>query len=143
MNINFILRRKIKKYLCMLNIFLFDFQRFLIFYLHIATAEQNTINTALTRIQDQTRVGTRSCITFQPRTNQANYVRIIKGSGCYSYVGKISTTQPQDLSLGNGCVYVGIIMHEFAHALGQLIFIYIHINLINEIIISQKTDSNQ
>ena len=39
-------------------------------------------------IEDQTRIGTRNCITFTPRTTQANYIYIQSLSGCYSYVGK-------------------------------------------------------
>ena len=49
-------------------------------------------------------------------------MRIISDDGCYSYVGMIGGVQ--DLSLektnSNGhCIYNGIIMHEFLHALGM------------------------
>lgn len=50
-----------------------------------------------------------------------NAIRIIRGSGCYSYVG-MQKTSPQDLSLGLGCVYVGTVVHEFMHALGKICF---------------------
>jgi len=59
---------------------------------------------------------TKTCIRFVPRTNETDYVSIIVGSGCYSYVGRRGRTQP--LSLGRGCVYHYIIMHELMHAVG-------------------------
>lgn len=58
-------------------------------------------------------------ISFIPRTNnEYSYVKIIKGSGCWSYVGQV--TGVQELSLGTGCVGRGIIQHEFIHAIGFL-----------------------
>ncbi|XP_015912373.1 astacin-like metalloprotease toxin 5 [Parasteatoda tepidariorum] len=57
-----------------------------------------------------------TCVRFVPRTNEANYIRVFKGQGCYSHVGKINGQQ--QLSLGDGCLYVGTVVHEFGHALG-------------------------
>ena len=54
---------------------------------------------------------------MKKRSNENDYVRIIKDSGCYSYVGRIGGAQ--DLSLDNGCLYdIGTSMHEFMHAIG-------------------------
>ena len=70
-------------------------------------------------IEDQTRVHGRNCITFTPRTNQANYVSISKtGGGCYSYVGRQVRAGAQQVSLDNGCLYRMIVAHELMHALG-------------------------
>merc|ERR1719384_1819662 len=57
-----------------------------------------------------------TCIKFVPRTNQRDYIHIHKGSGCSSSVGRVG--RGQQVSLGNGCVYKGIVQHEFMHALG-------------------------
>lgn len=57
-----------------------------------------------------------TCIRFTPRTGQTSYISIVKGSGCWSLVGR--TGASQELSLGIGCIYNGIIQHELIHALG-------------------------
>ncbi|RWS00288.1 astacin-like metalloprotease, partial [Leptotrombidium deliense] len=51
------------------------------------------------------------------RTYEQHYVNFILGEGCYSYVGKIDQG-PQSISLGDGCHYFGIIVHEIMHAIG-------------------------
>ncbi|WNG13821.1 M12 family metallopeptidase [Cystobacter fuscus] len=57
----------------------------------------------------------KTSIRWVPRTNQADYVRIVTSDGCWSYVGKIGGRQ--DLSLGNGCG-VNPARHELGHAVG-------------------------
>ena len=37
-------------------------------------------------IESQTKTNSGNCITFVPRTTQANYIRIINSPGCTSYV---------------------------------------------------------
>lgn len=54
---------------------------------------------------------------FVPRTNQRDYIHIVKGSGCSSSVGRVG--RGQQVSLGRGCVYKGIVEHELMHALGE------------------------
>ena len=54
---------------------------------------------------------------FIPRTYEKGYIRIVKGSGCSSSVGR--TGRSQVVSLGNGCVYPGIVIHELMHAIGK------------------------
>jgi len=60
---------------------------------------------------------TGNCVTFVPRTNEFNYVKVIKGGGCWSFVGHLGTGE-QELSLEDGCFRHGTIMHEFLHAFG-------------------------
>lgn len=61
-----------------------------------------------------------TCLRFVPRSNQANYINIVKDRGCWSYLGMIDGMQ--ELSLDNGCVFVSysfkrILIHHVA--LGQ------------------------
>jgi len=58
----------------------------------------------------------KTCIKFVSRTSERGYVYIAPGSGCSSSVGR--TGSRQQVSLGRGCVYTGIVIHEFMHALG-------------------------
>ncbi len=58
-------------------------------------------------------------LRFVPYTNQANWIRIFSGTGCYSNVGKNTAAGEQTVSIAKpGCVYTGIIAHELNHALG-------------------------
>jgi len=58
----------------------------------------------------------KTCIRLVPRTTQKDYIHVLKGTGCSSAVGVVGG--PQELSLGSGCVYPGVVMHEFMHAAG-------------------------
>ncbi|TNN27653.1 High choriolytic enzyme 1 [Liparis tanakae] len=57
-----------------------------------------------------------TCIRFVPRTSQSDFISIVEQGGCWSWVGR--TGNAQQLSLGRGCLYKGIIQHELIHALG-------------------------
>ncbi|XP_035705615.1 zinc metalloproteinase nas-4 isoform X2 [Folsomia candida] len=62
----------------------------------------------------------KSCIRFKPKSPQSSdrdYLAIVKGQGCSSHVGRLGNGE-QILSLGAGCVSVGIALHEMMHALG-------------------------
>uniref|UniRef100_UPI00358F10D0 meprin A subunit beta-like isoform X2 n=1 Tax=Myxine glutinosa TaxID=7769 RepID=UPI00358F10D0 len=58
----------------------------------------------------------KSCIDFVPRTDEPDYISLVKDSGCWSYVGKQSGRQK--LSIGYRCDQVSIVEHELLHALG-------------------------
>jgi len=60
-----------------------------------------------------------TCIRFVENrwTPRGDHIKIIKGNGCYSMVGRIRQGE-QVLSIGNGCQYKGIVMHELMHAMG-------------------------
>ena len=60
----------------------------------------------------------RTCITFVERSDQANWIYFFPGGGCYSYIGNINRGR-QELSIGNGCEFDGIVEHEIFHALGR------------------------
>jgi astacin (peptidase family M12A) len=55
-------------------------------------------------------------VDFVPRTNQANYIQVISGNGCYSWVGVQGGRQ--DVSVGRWCGF-GAAVHELSHALGM------------------------
>ncbi|GBO08509.1 Astacin [Araneus ventricosus] len=57
-----------------------------------------------------------TCIRFVPRTNERDFIRIFYGNGCWSIIGRNGGRQ--DLSLGYGCAYVGLVVHELGHAIG-------------------------
>ncbi|XP_071504135.1 blastula protease 10-like [Diadema antillarum] len=65
-----------------------------------------------------------TCLRFEPRTSQharqlghGTYLNFIRDGGCWSYVGRVFSSS-QDVSIGNGCAYLGIVAHEIGHAIG-------------------------
>jgi len=67
----------------------------------------------------------RTCITFEPTSPEIqeevghdNYLHFIRDSGCWSYVGMIPQFSEQRVSIGYGCEWLDIIVHEVGHALG-------------------------
>lgn len=67
--------------------------------------------------KDLTFIEHSTCIRFVHRTSEDDYIDIVNGDGCWSWLGKIGGRQ--ELSLDrSGCVEQGIPLHEFIHALG-------------------------
>lgn len=59
----------------------------------------------------------KTCIRFRPyRSTDRNYIEFVHSSGCFSMIGK--TGGRQQISLGRGCGFKGIAIHEMMHALG-------------------------
>ncbi|XP_006812794.1 protein SpAN-like [Saccoglossus kowalevskii] len=46
-----------------------------------------------------------------------SFISFTKQDGCWSYVGHVFTGA-QEISIGNGCAYMGTIAHEIGHAIG-------------------------
>ncbi|KAJ6662114.1 hypothetical protein lerEdw1_012579 [Lerista edwardsae] len=59
----------------------------------------------------------KTCIDFKPWEGEANYISVIKGTGCWSSIGNRQRGR-QELSIGTNCDRIGTIEHEFLHALG-------------------------
>ncbi|XP_045129137.1 astacin-like isoform X2 [Portunus trituberculatus] len=60
----------------------------------------------------------KTCIRFVERTAQRDYIEIVSDyQGCWSYVGKVGGNQYLSLE-ANGCIAVGIAIHELMHAVG-------------------------
>ncbi|WKY11970.1 hypothetical protein Q1695_003495 [Nippostrongylus brasiliensis] len=57
-----------------------------------------------------------TCINFTESKTAGDKIVVIKSNGCWSLLGRNGSEQP--LSLGDGCVHVGIVVHELGHALG-------------------------
>ncbi|WKY12003.1 hypothetical protein Q1695_003512 [Nippostrongylus brasiliensis] len=57
-----------------------------------------------------------TCINFTESKTAEDKIVVIKSNGCWSLLGRNGSEQP--LSLGDGCVHVGIVVHELGHALG-------------------------
>ncbi|KAG7469229.1 hypothetical protein MATL_G00126790 [Megalops atlanticus] len=83
-------------------------------YVFESSLEMNAKGVIL-RALEQFRLKT--CMDFKPRDTELNYVSLQKGAGCFSYVGN-AQIGGQTLSIGIGCDYLGIVEHEFLHALG-------------------------
>ncbi|XP_058951740.2 zinc metalloproteinase nas-13-like [Pocillopora verrucosa] len=57
-----------------------------------------------------------TCVKFQARIRETDYVSFQPASGCFSKIGK--RPGKQDVILGTGCEYKGTILHEIVHLLG-------------------------
>ncbi|XP_064597518.1 zinc metalloproteinase nas-36-like [Liolophura sinensis] len=60
----------------------------------------------------------KTCLRFPENNNPGAtpHLIFIKDRGCYSYIGKNPSGQP--VSIGRGCEFLGIVVHEIGHAVG-------------------------
>uniref|UniRef100_A0A914D5E0 Peptidase M12A domain-containing protein n=1 Tax=Acrobeloides nanus TaxID=290746 RepID=A0A914D5E0_9BILA len=63
----------------------------------ISTSTRALIRLAVQFWQDNT------CLTFSEDGSGSNRLYFNKGSGCYSYVGRLFLNKQQEISIGNGC----------------------------------------
>jgi len=62
-----------------------------------------------------------TCVRWIPkRATDKFWVKFIVDDGCYSYQGNINRAGGQEISLGRGCEYNAIAMHEMMHAMGHI-----------------------
>lgn len=83
--------------------------RTVFFTINAGLSDQARITNAIAHWQSQTN------ITFVQRTNQANYVEFVTGSGCSSYIGMVGGRQ--EVTLAPECS-TGNAIHEIGHAIG-------------------------
>lgn len=62
-------------------------------------------------------IESQTCIRFVQRTTETDFVDIINGDGCWSWLGRIGGRQELSMDT-NGCLWDGIAVHEYIHALG-------------------------
>lgn len=62
-------------------------------------------------------IGSKTCIKFNKRQKEVDFIEIYSGTGCHSFVGKLRGQQRLSL-MKSGCLVHGIIIHELLHALG-------------------------
>ncbi|XP_077864896.1 meprin A subunit beta-like [Saccoglossus kowalevskii] len=57
-----------------------------------------------------------TCVRFQQRTTETDYIEFVKENGCSSRVGRSGGKQV--LSVDGGCEHKGTVIHEMMHAIG-------------------------
>lgn len=66
-------------------------------------------------------ISERTCINFQWRTIEEDYLMIYSGRWCSSFVGRVGGIQRLSLQRDASCAnHIGSIVHELLHALGFL-----------------------
>jgi len=96
--------------------------------------EIDVIHSGMKHIEDLTRVNGKYCIKFVPRTTEEKWIEIYNGPGCASHLGmqpplllwilgqehqRLSLQRPLPGNVGSkGFITLGVVAHEFMHALG-------------------------
>ncbi|XP_040203773.1 embryonic protein UVS.2-like [Rana temporaria] len=60
---------------------------------------------------------TMTCVRFQERTTEPNYLSFESKKGCWSFIGKVNGRQVLSID-EDSCIYYGVIQHEIMHSLG-------------------------
>lgn len=68
----------------------------------------------------------RTCVRFhfrpwkelQKKREELKYVQFVESLGCHSSVGRGDGEGPQDISVGSGCAYAEMMIHEIGHLVG-------------------------
>uniref|UniRef100_A0A0K0FB26 Zinc metalloproteinase n=1 Tax=Strongyloides venezuelensis TaxID=75913 RepID=A0A0K0FB26_STRVS len=86
------------------------------YYIH--GVNETLVDISLKLIEKET------CIKFEKERYYPTFgtpgLKYIKGNGCWSFVGRKSPDQFQDVSIGSGCTTIGTVQHETMHALGSI-----------------------
>ncbi|CAF0878918.1 unnamed protein product [Rotaria sordida] len=73
---------------------------------------------AMRRLEQSVAINNKLCVQFRPATAaDKQFITIKDGAGCTSSVG-MNWRGVKELTLGQGCVHEGTIMHEMLHCLG-------------------------
>lgn len=84
---------------------------------HSSASHVKLFHDAMQEIMDKTMVNGKKCINFVARKSESTYINFATGSGCHTRVGYYAN-HPTDVTLGNGCLRKGTVMHEILHSLG-------------------------
>ncbi|XP_046856927.1 astacin-like metalloendopeptidase [Xenia sp. Carnegie-2017] len=73
--------------------------------------------------QAKAEIESKTCIKLREAMGSQYHIRLMSGTGCYSYVGYLRGinkmfNKKQDVSIGRGCNTKATIVHELLHALG-------------------------
>uniref|UniRef100_A0A0N5B6X7 Zinc metalloproteinase n=1 Tax=Strongyloides papillosus TaxID=174720 RepID=A0A0N5B6X7_STREA len=83
---------------------------------YVQGVNETLVDKSLKLIENETCI--RFVKVYGPTYKQPG-LKYFSGNGCWSFVGRKSPDQFQDISIGNGCTSVGTVQHETMHALGS------------------------
>ncbi|KAI8487064.1 Meprin A subunit beta-like, partial [Branchiostoma belcheri] len=82
----------------------------------LSSQAREGISAAIQHWEDNT------CLRFQQLSgtipSDLRYIEFFPENGCWSYIGKLSNSGPQRISIGQGCEGMGTVAHEIGHAMG-------------------------
>lgn len=54
-----------------------------------------------------------TCLKFNEDANAMSRLQFFKGDGCWSYIGKTINSEPQSISIGDGCEHVSLTKKQY------------------------------